>query len=120
MRNVVLAIVIVGLLGALAVKLSRGLGMLVPSSNSSPISPSEIITLENNRFIPTLVRIKADETITFTSDDKTPHQIVSDNPSLNIGTLYIGQSKTIQLTTRGIFSFYDNLHPSVKGQVVVE
>lgn len=128
MRNIILIIVIIGAIGALILTVNRR--NVKPASTedtSTNSSVADIISIENNRFIPTSVRIKVGDSITFSNNDNSAHQIESDpHPihtdylPLNIGLLEMGDKSTVKFTSTGTFGFHDHLNPSINGKVVVE
>lgn len=90
-------------------------------------SPADVISIESNRFIPTSTTVSVGDSITFTNNDTTAHQISSDPhpthtiyPPLNLELLNTGESGNVAFTKKGIFGYHDHLNPSIKGQVVVE
>lgn len=126
MYRIILGIVIVLSIVAVYLTVNRKISADVKTYQSNS-SITEKITIENNRFIPTLITIKSGDSVIITNNDIVAHQIMSD-PSvnkvdylpLNISAINPGESKTVLFSTQGSFGFYDLLKPDIKGQVVVE
>ena len=85
------------------------------------------VTLEQNRFFPTSLTVKQGDTVTFTNNDATPHQLASDpHPAhtgytpLNAGIIATGSSVTVRFTKKGSFVYHDHLNPTITGKIVVE
>lgn len=96
-----------------------------------PTGPDKVslltVTIEQNRFFPTSLTVKQGDTVTFTSNDSTSHQLASDpHPAhtgyspLNAGIIATGSSITVRFTKKGSFGYHDHLNPSITGKIVVE
>ena len=87
----------------------------------------ETIVIENNRFIPTALKIPLGATVVFENKDTSYHQVASDPhpthtayPQLNLPILAPGETSEVIFTKQGTFGLHDHLLPTLKAQVVVE
>jgi plastocyanin len=79
---------------------------------------SNAIMIQNFAFSPSVLRVKKGTTVTWTNKDSAPHQISS--PTFNSASLSTGQSFSFVFNEAGTFDYICSIHPSMKGQVIVE
>ena len=79
---------------------------------------SRIITIRDFSFSPTPLRIKAQDTITWLSEDVTAHNIRSD--FMNTSMIHMGQSVKFRFKTPGTYDYWCGEHPAMRGQIIVE
>lgn len=68
-------------------------------------------------FNPADVTVKAGDTVTFTNDDSTAHNVTIDGAEL--GVQQPGESKTWTPSKDGTYPYSCVIHPSMKGQITV-
>lgn len=93
-----------------------------PVSNTSkaPATPSVTISIKNFSFNPSTLTVKAGTKVTWVNNDSVPHTITSDTGSLlNSPTLPSGQSFSFAFNSPGTANYHCNIHPNMKGAVVV-
>lgn len=89
-----------------------------PSATSNVLTPS--VKIENFSFNPSTLTIKTGTQATWTNNDNVPHTITSDSDNLlNSPTLSPGQSFSFTFKNPGTTNYHCNLHPIMKGEVVV-
>jgi len=87
-------------------------------------APSEqTVTIANFAFTPASLTVTAGTTVTWVNNDSVPHKIVADDssnlPGLSSENLSQGDSYSFTFSTPGTFNYYCQIHPSMKGTVVV-
>ncbi len=71
-------------------------------------------------FDPATITIKVNDSISWSNDDDSDHDISADDNSFDSGNLKSGKTFTHQFTSVGSFGYHCSLHPREKGTVVVE
>ena len=89
---------------------------VVDNSNTSPKTYD--ITIEGFAFTPSDLNIKKGDTVTWTNQDSVSHQ--PKETSFESSVLQKGQSFSFTFNSTGSFSYYCNIHPTMKGRIVVE
>jgi plastocyanin len=78
------------------------------------------VALEKRCFEPTVVRVDAGQTVTFTNKDPDAHAVTGvANSWGNYDELGQGDSVSYQFDEAGVFPYFCVLHPSMVGAVVV-
>lgn len=81
--------------------------------------PNEI-SIDNFRFAPTTINVKAGTRITWVNDDDVPHLIVSTNGRFKSSPLLdSGQRYDVTLAKAGTYPYFCSLHPMMQGTIVV-
>jgi len=138
MRNAVIAVVVIALLGIGAFALSQnkdsssansGATTKSSSSSSNPdqTNSANTITYSNSGFSPSTLTVKAGDTVTIKNTssrpveyDSDPHPTHTDDPELNIGTVAPGSSDSFKVTEKGAHKYHNHLNPSDTGTLIVE
>lgn len=92
-----------------------------PASATEPIASSPLtinVIIKNFAFAPNTMTIKAGTTIVWTNQDSAPHIIKFD--SFESDTLPNGGSYEHKFDTAGTYDYFCSIHPSMKGQIIVE
>lgn len=79
--------------------------------------------IENFQFAPSEIKIKVGSKVTWTNYDTAPHTVTSDSGGKTEVTsklLGTGESYAHVFEAPGVFNYHCNLHPNMKGKVVVE
>lgn len=80
-----------------------------------------VVTIANFAFDPATIKIKAGDTVKWINDDPPAHKIIANSLSvLQSATLNTGDSYSFTFTTTGTYDYYCQMHPSMKGVVIVE
>ena len=103
-------------------------GNLTSASDHSSvtISPGSFSPNNGKNFVPNTLTVSKGTVVTWTNDDSTEHTVTSgSSPGGNSGAEFdsspITPGKTFQHTfsTSGTFDYHCNIHPFMKGKVVV-
>jgi len=92
-------------------------GMVTPPP-PLPMVSNEKVTIQGFAFMPQTLKIKTGTTVTWTNNDTAPHDIKS--------TLFLSprlsQGQTFQYTFDqvGTYDYSCGIHPSMKGQIIVQ
>ena len=100
-----------------------------PSANSQPLSvqpqanrqisaASNSIAIQNFSFSPAALTVKQGTKVIWTNSDSAPHKIKSD--TFNSTDLNQGDKFEFTFNNKGTFSYICSIHPSMKGEIVVE
>jgi plastocyanin len=91
-----------------------------PSAGGSSGTPSAI-TISNFKFSPGTLRVKDGARIKVANDDSTPHTVTADDGhSFDSETVDSGSSTTIGAPAAGTYSYHCEIHPFMKGKLVVQ
>jgi len=95
-------------------------GGATPPSYSEPVPPSgeTEVMIEGFAFQPATTTVAPGTTITWINQDSVAHTVAiggTESPRLNMG-----DSWSYTLDTAGTFDYICGLHPSMKGQIVVQ
>lgn len=102
------------------------------SPSKPQVSPAEqvrknTITITAAGFSPKEVTIKIGDSISWVNNDSTDHSVNSAvhpthqlYPSLNLGLIKPGASKSLIFPKAGIYKYHDHLNPSLTGTVIVQ
>ena len=71
------------------------------------------------RFVPRVVAVPAGTTIRFVNDDPEPQNVYSPEGHYNLGVWQTGGSKDFVFRKPGVYGQLSNLHPDMRGFVVV-
>ncbi len=93
-----------------------------PAASGQPTASGLTIVIQNFKYSPSTLTVKAGDVITFTNMDSAPHSIVSDDgSSFSTGELSQGQSTTFTApSAAGTYPFHCRVHPSITGTIVVQ
>ncbi|MCP5142766.1 MAG: cupredoxin family copper-binding protein [Chromatiales bacterium] len=78
------------------------------------------VNIRGMQFQPSVITIKAGERVTWSQNAPMPHTVTStDGTTINSGRLSAGQTFTHTFDAPGTYEYYCELHPGMKGSVVV-
>ncbi len=99
---------------------------ITTSQTTSP-SGSMMITIQNFAFSPASITVPRGSTVMWTNQDSVQHQIINDATTTSgQGQIFesnpIGQGQSYSFTfnTAGTYPYHCNIHPSMKGTVIVQ
>jgi plastocyanin len=92
------------------------LGATTVYAQNMPASDSQV-TMKNFAFQPGTVTIAKGGTVTWTNQDSAPHTVSFAGQSSS--TIGAGQTYTKSFSDAGTYDYICNIHPSMKGQVIV-
>jgi plastocyanin len=75
------------------------------------------VSITKSGFRPATTTVAAGDTITWTNNDTTNHQVVADNGAFSSAVLAPRSSYSHTFDSAGSVAFHDGLHPSLKGSV---
>jgi len=96
---------------------------LTPASNTpSTLAPESIsVNIKNFSFNPSTLTIKTGAKVTWVNNDAVSHTVTSDDGNLlDSRNLSPGQSFSFVFTNSGAVNYHCEIHPTMKGIVVVE
>ena len=96
---------------------SQNLG-ISPTPTQESIVGSNTINIQNFSFTPGALTVKKGNTVTWTNNDSSTHQIKSD--FFNSSQLANGQSFSFTFTNSGTFDYSCAIHPTMTGKIIVE
>ncbi len=133
MQKVVVAIVVVVVVlgGAYYFLMPGGEVKQKPAAQNSPkeqvessaVEPSVAeskVVLKNFSFSPNALLVKVGIKTTWTNEDVAGHTVTSDTGVFGSKVLSQGKSFEQVFAQKGTFSYHCELHPSMKGTVIVE
>jgi plastocyanin len=90
------------------------------SSNTAPSTGgSDKVTIQNFKFGPASLTVKAGAKVTVTNSDSTTHTATADGGAFDTGDVDPGVSKTITLSKAGTYPYHCTIHSFMKGTIVV-
>jgi len=78
-----------------------------------------VVAIENYAFKPPSLTVKSGTRITWTNHDATAHTATLDQGSLDTGTINPGQSKTIDFSKPGTYTYHCAFHAFMTGTIKV-
>ena len=93
---------------------------VVPAEESTTPAPNDTTTVEirNNAFNPAQLHVAPGSTVTFVNNDSVPHSATSDTKLFDL-EIPPGSSYPVVLEGEGTVPYHDELHPDMKGSIVV-
>ena len=120
--TIIIAIVLIISFGIYYIS-SNNNSRLTPASNTpSTLAPESIsVNIKNFSFNPSTLTIKTGAKVTWINNDTVSHTVTSDDGNLlDSRNLSPGQSFSFVFTNSGAVNYHCNIHPTMKGIVVVE
>jgi plastocyanin len=77
-------------------------------------------TISDFKFTPGTITIHVGDTVSWTNNGPTNHTATANDGSFNTGTLKKGQSASHTFTKAGTFAYICEIHPFMKGTIVVD
>jgi 3',5'-cyclic-AMP phosphodiesterase len=78
------------------------------------------VVVDNFSFAPTMARVAAGSTITWTNRDDVPHNIVSTDHKFKSPVLDTDEQFSHTFNAPGNYKYFCSIHPKMTGQVIVE
>ena len=100
------------------------IGVANNTSTSQPASSSQgkkyTLDAKNFQFTPQTLTLNVGDSITWTNGDQATHTVTSNSGNIfNSGYLQPGQSYTFTFNTSGVYNYYCQMHPSMRGVITV-
>ncbi len=90
-----------------------------PAQEVQHAAPKTVdVQIKGFKFIPAIVTVNKGDTIRWTNYDGAQHTATGDG--LDTGNMVKGQSSEITFDKEGAYEYICTIHPSMKGQVVVQ
>ena len=90
-----------------------------PSKPASSTGGSDTVTIQDFKFGPATLTVKAGAKVTVTNSDSTTHTATADGGAFDTGDVDPGASKTITLSKAGRYAYHCQIHNFMKGTIVV-
>lgn len=92
-----------------------------PANTTVAATSGAKVNISQMRFEPTVIRVKAGESVTWKNGEGMPHTITrKGNAGPSSGTLTTGQAFSHTFEEAGTYEYYCAIHPGMTGTVVVE
>ena len=95
------------------------LAALLAQANPVP-APAAVVHMKNFAFVPATVRVKAGDTVEWINDDDDAHTVDSAAKLFHSGGLDSHDTWTHAFKSAGSFAYFCELHPYMKGVVIVK
>ncbi len=89
------------------------------SGATARASAATKVNIAHFAFHPPTLRVKRGARVAFVNSSKVAHTATRAG-SFNTGHIKPGTSVTVRFTHKGTFSYHCNIHPFMKGKIVVE
>jgi plastocyanin len=95
--------------------------LVLGSSAPAPADPGKraVVHIKNFAFVPATLTVPAGTVVTFVNDDDEPHTVTATNKSFDSEGLDKNAAWTHAFTKPGSFAYFCELHPMMKGRLVV-
>jgi plastocyanin len=90
-----------------------------PAESTTPAPNSTTVNIHDHTFDPAQLNIAPGTTVTWTNGDTEAHTVTADDGLFDSGVLEPGQSYSTWLGGSGTVSYHCDIHPDMKGSVVV-
>jgi plastocyanin len=78
------------------------------------------VHIKNFAFDPATLTVAADTTVRFVNDDSEAHTVTARDGSFNSDGLDTNDSWSFRFTKPGTYAYFCQLHPDMKGTVIVK
>jgi plastocyanin len=89
-----------------------------PSAESAQ-APTAKVSMGDNFFKPAKLRVKPKTKVTWTNNGSNPHTATANNNGFDTGNLSMGQSRSITFKALGKYSYFCEIHPTMRGTIKV-
>ncbi len=76
--------------------------------------------IKRMKLVPNTINIKTGTTVTWRNEDPVPHNVISNDGTLQSPLLHQGDVWSFTFDKQGTYSYICSLHSGMKGNVVVE
>jgi plastocyanin len=117
-----------GFAGVVVLAIAVSAYVFIRDNQSVKATAIATVQINSSSFLPGTIKIKKNQSVTWTNNDATGHEVASDPypsgvilPALSSSSLNKGDSYTFTFEKTGTFTYHDPLNPAaLKGTVVVE
>lgn len=120
MKGIILIMLICGIIlfsGCVQQASQQQPSTTVPQGNAIS-SATSTITIANFAFSPSTITVKVGDMVTWENNDSAPHTIAFD--SFSSDSLAKGGKFQHKFDAKGTFPYHCSIHPSMKGEIIVE
>jgi plastocyanin len=89
-------------------------------AQAQPSTPTVVVHMKNFTFVPATVTVKPGDSVEWINDDNDAHTVDSSDKSFVSGGLDTHETWTHVFKTAGSFAYFCELHPYMKGTVIVK
>jgi plastocyanin len=86
----------------------------------APALAAPAVTIRNDAFSPATLTVRAGETVTFTNDDDDAHTVTATDGSFDSKGLDTNGVWRHTFSKPGVYAYFCELHPFMKGTIVVK
>jgi plastocyanin len=90
------------------------------SSNASTAPTEATVVMKGSLFDPVTVTIRARGLVTWENQDATQHDVTADDGTFKSNLISKGGSFSFRFAKPGTYTYSCTVHPSMKGEVIVE
>jgi len=83
------------------------------------VANTTIVNIQHFRFQPSPVSIAKGDTVQWVNQDDMNHTVTADNGQFDSGPLNKNDTFSQTFTTAGTVNYHCNIHPGMKGTIVV-
>lgn len=91
-----------------------------PPTTSPPAPTAVSVSIGDRIFTPAIVTVAPGGTVTWTNNDDRPHTVTADDRSFDSGIMNTGDTWSLMFPNGGTFSYFCELHPDMRGSVMVD
>jgi plastocyanin len=95
------------------------LGAALPAPAADAAKPA-VVHIRNFAYVPATITVRPGTTIMFVNDDNEPHTVTATNKSFDSDGLDTHESWKHTFAKAGSFNYFCEMHPYMKGTVVVK
>src|SRR5262249_45355886 len=88
-------------------------------ADARAVTPA-IVDIQDSKYLPPTITVDAGTTVRWTNRDEETHTVTSETGLFGSAGLDVGEDYTHTFTTRGAYPYTCNLHPFMKGTIVVQ
>lgn len=99
------------------------LSCALASANAAPAADKgrrHAISIENLKYKPAEITIEPGDTVVWTNNDDREHTVTADDDSFKSGRMGSGKKYEHTFDKAGTYKYVDDLHPRMKGTVIVK
>jgi amicyanin len=78
------------------------------------------VTIDNFRFAPQVLTVKAGTNVTWTNRDDVPHAVVSTSKKFASRVLDTDERFSVTFRESGTYEYYCSVHPHMTGKIIVQ
>lgn len=91
-----------------------------PNQNSTTVAESNNIEMKNSAFSPKTTKVKVGDTVIWINNDKVNHTVTADDGGFESDVLGLSKTFSNKFDEVGIIEYHCKIHPSMKGEIIVE